>query len=230
MNDFALVTEGITDHAILKNVLRGFYKEQRTPEITQEWPDPQAAKHVGGWTLVLQYLREGRYRQAFQTNSYVVVQVDTDVAADKNFDVPKQNEHGPLSPEQMVAAVIERLKQEIDPVDLKFYGDRFIFAVGVEQLECWLLPLWFTDNRAEQIANCSKRMFECQPLYDELKKKKWDKLRVGGDHKSAPSYDLASREYRNKAALMEKGMRNPSLAVFLQDLVRRNINLPPLEE
>ena len=31
MDDFALVTEGPTDHAILKNILLGYFKNQREP-------------------------------------------------------------------------------------------------------------------------------------------------------------------------------------------------------
>jgi len=228
MGDFALVTEGVTDHAVLKNVLIGFYKEQREPELTFEHPDPQAAQKFGGWTLVMNYLREKKFRQAFQFNDFVIVQVDTDVAEDPGFDVPKQDANGPLTVAVLVEKVIERLKAEIGDADLATYGERFLFAVGVEQIECWVLPLWFHDAKGEQIANCIPRLGQCPNLRDELDKKKlpW----ISEQRKEPLSYDEASRDYRKRKSLLQQGPRNPSLGIFLADLMRRNIQLPPLDE
>lgn len=223
MGDFALVTEGVSDHAVLKNVLIGYYKEQREPVINFDHPNPQAATHTGGWTLVLQYLREKKFRQAFQANRYVVVQVDTDVAEDAGFDVPKQDDSGPLSVETFIAKVVARLKQEIGAEDFATYGDRFIFAIGVEQIECWVLPLWFHDAKGKQTANCTARLGGCPQLRNELNAKnfKW----ITPDRKEQRSYDLASREYRKRATLLAQGSKNPSLAVFLNALNTRAIVL-----
>lgn len=228
MHDFALVTEGPTDHVILKNILIGFFKDQREPDIHREHPDPQAEKQHGGWTLVLQYLREKKFQQAFQLNRYLIVQVDTDIAENIGFDVPKQNENGPLILEEFVRKVGERLKAEIGEPDSAFYGDRFIFAIGVEQLECWVLPLWFNnDARGEQTANCTDRLGGCNHLRDELGKKNYRWIRK--EEKNPLSYDLASREYRKRGTLLIQGPRSPSLAIFLAELNRRAIQLPGLE-
>jgi hypothetical protein len=197
------------------------------PVITFEFPDPQAKEPVGGWTLVLQYLRAKKFRQAFQLNQFVVVQVDTDVAEDAGFDVAKQNADGPLSLEAFVAAVIERLKQEIGAEDWVTYGERFIFAIGVEQIECWILPLWHADAKGEQTANCTDRLGKTPKLRDELTAKnlRW----FGAGNKDPRSYDFASRDYRKKKILMAEGPRNPSLALFIAELDRRAIVLPPEE-
>lgn len=225
--DFALVTEGVTDHAILKNILLGYFKEQRDPEVHREHPNPQAEKRHGGWTLVIQYLRAKKYRQAFQFNRFIIVQVDTDVAEDPGFDVPKQGPNGPLPPGEFITAVIERLKSEIDQDDLVSYGERFIFAIGVEQLECWVLPLWFGDAKGEQTANCTSRLGGCPNLRNELSAKnfRW----ITPSEKDYFSYDIASRGYRKGSALLTAGRRNPSLSVFLDELDRRTIVLPALD-
>jgi hypothetical protein len=227
MHDFALVTEGATDHAILKNILIGYFKEQREPDVHREHPDPRAEKQYGGWTLVLQYLKEKKYQQAFQLNQHLIVQVDTDVAEDAGFDVPRQNEHGKLPLAEFVQKVVERLRNEIGQQDMALYGDRFIFAIGVEQLECWVLPLWFNDAKGEQTANCTNRLGDCNQLRDELKKKNYRWIRK--EEKDPLSYDLASREYRKRGTLIVQGTRNPSLAIFLDELNRRNIQLPAVE-
>ncbi len=227
MNDFALVSEGPTDHAILKNILLGYFQQQREPGVYREHPDPQAEKQYGGWTLVLRYLREKKFRQAFQLNRYLIVQVDTDIAEDDGFNVARQNQNGQIPLMEFMRNVAVRLRVEIGEPDWAVYGDRFIFAIGVEQLECWLLPLWFADARAEQTVNCTGRLGECAQLRDALDRKNYQWIRR--DRKDFLSYHIASRDYRKFAVLHSRGFKNPSLAVFLDELDRKAIRLPELE-
>ena len=228
MNDFALVTEGVSDHAVLKNILIGFFGNQRRPDITFEWPNPVAVEKYGGWTLVLQYLRDKKYRETLQANRFVVVQIDTDVAEEPGFDVPKQGSNGTLSVEELVGNVVKRLQKEIGDEDWETYGESFIFAVGVEQTECWVLPLWFNDNRAEQTANCLDRLGKCPQLRDALDAKNlpW----ISAKRKEPLSYDLASRGLRKRDILLDRGASNPSLRIFLNELLARTIVLQPIEE
>jgi hypothetical protein len=189
--------------------------------------DSEAEKHYGGWTLVLQYLREKKFRQAFQLNRYLIVQVDTDVAEHAGFDVPRQNQNGAIPLGDFIRNVAERLRTEIGEPDWAAYGDRFIFAIGVEQLECWLLPLWFSDARGEQTVNCTNRLGGCAQLRDTLDRKNYQWIRR--ERKEPSSYHIASQGYRKRAVLDSQGLRNPSLAVFLEELNRRAIMLPQLE-
>jgi hypothetical protein len=203
------------------------FKAQRLPDVHREHPDPQSEKQYGGWTLVLHYLRARKYREAFQLNRFLIVQVDTDIAEDPGFDVPRRNSDGELSIPDFVAAVIARLKREIGDADLATYADRFIFAIGVEQLECWILPLWFSDSRCKQTVNCTDRLSSCNNLRNELSKKNYPWIRK--EEKNPSSYDISSRDYRKRQILLSKGPSSPSLAIFLNDLDERKIELPPSE-
>ncbi|HEY5345176.1 MAG TPA: hypothetical protein VIK62_02405, partial [Verrucomicrobiae bacterium] len=118
-------------------------------------------------------------------------------------------------------------KEEVGPEDVAFYGERFIFAIGVEQLECWVLPLWFDDAKGEQIVNCTTRLGGCNQLRHELTAKNYRWIR--NEEKSPLSYDFASREYRKQGTLVSQGPRSPSLAIFLNELNRRAIQLPAVE-
>src|SRR5437773_5622904 len=88
MGDFALVCEGVTDYAVLKNILIGCFQGQseQKPVINQVQPDVSLAaeewQQHGGWSQVLRYLENKLYRKAFQTNRYLLLQIDTDVAAE----------------------------------------------------------------------------------------------------------------------------------------------------
>ena len=227
MHDFALVTEGVTDHAVLKNILLGYFKNQREPAIHREQPDPQAELRSGGWTLVFQYLREKKFQQAFQFNRFLIIQVDTDVSEEVGFDVPRQDENGPLPTEVLVGRVIERLRKEIGEKDWATYSGRFIFAIGVHQMECWVLPLWFSDGKAQKTTGCIATLGGCQKLKEQLSQRGFRWIRA--EEKDWNSYDEASRGFRKPNILRTEGRKNPSLALFLDDLDHRALILPPEE-
>lgn len=225
MDDFALVGEGPTDFPVLENILIGYFKPQRAPVINWDHPNPQAEAAHGGWTLLLQYLRDKRFRDAFQLNRFLVVQVDTDITQEIGFDVPHHDENGPLPVGELVNRVIQRLREEIGKPDWEVFGERFIFAIAVDEIECWVLPLWFEDAHAEKVTGCIGTLGACQSLRKELTQQKLRWIRP--EEKVVRSYDLASRGYRKPKALHEKGRLNPSLAHFLEDLDRRKLVLPP---
>lgn len=227
MHDFALVTEGPTDHAILNNILLGYFKRQREPAVHREHPDPQSEASFGGWTLLFKYLRDKKFRQAFQLNRFLIIHVDTDVSEERGFDVPHQNENGSLSVAKLVENVIERLRKEIGEQDLATYAGRFIFAIAVHQTECWVLPLWFSDAHARKTTGCVETLGHCLNLRERLKQKSLPWIRA--EEKNARSYDEASRDFRKTDILHGPGRRNPSLALFLDDLDQRHLILPPEE-
>src|ERR1035438_10455590 len=152
-SDFALVCEGVTDHAVLKNILLGYLKGQpRAPRITQRQPDTDATgeaawQQFGNWENVFRYLREGLHRDALEFNEFLVVQVDTDDSEHVNYGVPQQEAGQPLSPEVMVQRVAAKLREVFGSEDSATYDGRLIFAICVRDIECWLLPLWETGNK-----------------------------------------------------------------------------------
>lgn len=225
--DFALVCEGVTDYAVLKNILIGFFREEpRAPRITQKQPDTDATGEAGwqtfgNWENVFRYLREGLYEEALEYNKYLVVQVDTDASEHANFGVPQQEGGTPLSPEAMVERVAEKLREIIGAESIEKYRGRMIFAICVRDVECWILPLWEVGAKAAKTTGC------LQTLNAVLAQKNEPTI---SENKKVPPYENASKGYRKRATLVADGPRNPSLAVFLRDLEGRNIKLTALEE
>jgi hypothetical protein len=221
--DFALVCEGVTDHAVLKNILLGYFKNQpRAPRITQKQPDSDATgeaawQQFGNWENVFRYIREGLHREALQFNEFLVVQVDSDDSEHVNFGVPQQHAGQPHPPEVMVRLVAARLGELFGDEDLVAYEGRLIFAICVRSIECWLLPLWETDNKAAKTAGC------LHTLNAALARK--NEPTINPNDKKVPPYDNASRGYRQRPVLLAEGAKNPSLAVFLAELNARAITL-----
>jgi hypothetical protein len=148
VGDFAVIAEGITDQVVIKNILLGIHANQdEEPFITFEQPrldeSARQAPHApGGWTLVVQYFKAGLYKQALQTNTYLVVHIDTDVSED--YGVAKGS-----SEEELIATVVEMFQRMVDDEVWQAHGHRFIFAIAVHEIECWLLPLLFDTQKSK---------------------------------------------------------------------------------
>jgi hypothetical protein len=155
MNEFAIVSEGITDYAVLKNILLGWFKGQDTePFLKPYQPDPTAEgesawQEFGNWENVLKYLEEKKHRDALEFADFLIVQIDTDQSEHVNFGVSQRENDQPLEPPALVAKVAEKLQEVIGPDDVTYYGERIIFAICVNAIECWLLPLWDTSKAAK---------------------------------------------------------------------------------
>lgn len=201
---FAIAAEGQTDQRVIDNILTGFFRDAPS-EISVQWDYPER-QEPGGWGRLFSYLREKRYAEALQFNDYLVVQIDSDCAHEKGFGIPRAID-GRKAPEAMVTAVRARLEEVIGVEDLQAYAGRLLFAVCVESIECWLLPLHAPGN-AGDVHGCLRR------LNHELKRKGAPGLKKD----DVPSYANASAEYRRRKVLLAKGPKQPSLAIFLQEL------------
>lgn len=219
MNEFAIASEGVTDYAVLKNILFGWFKEQGSePFLKPYQPDPTAEgesswQEFGNWENVLKYLREKKHRDALEFADFLVVQIDTDQSEHVNFGVSQRENDNQLEPVALVGKVAEKLKEIIGPDDLAFYGDRIIFAICVNAIECWLLPLWDKSKAAK-----------CEGCLDAVDRA-LIKKNEAPLNKDADRYRSASKGYAKRKILLSEGRKNPSLEIFLKELERRNIVL-----
>lgn len=211
MPSFALVTEGLTDQIVIENILIGFFND---PDISvnplqplRDETDRNRTISPGNWHQVLEYCASERFRGAFQFNDYVIVQIDTDVAAD--YGVSDRNEEGDeLSVEDMIGRVKAALIARIGQGFYEKYSRRILFAIAVQSIECWLLPLLFSDNKRGKTANC------LGALNQGLARSRNFTI----DAKRPDYYDTISSEYIKRKKLMAMYSFNPSLKIFVNDL------------
>jgi hypothetical protein len=216
MGDFAIVAEGITDQIILRNIILAYYHD-RTPEplIVFEQPPLDVTGRAGlphapgGWTLVVRYLRERKYRQALQLNQYVVIQLDSDIASDLGIMRPDG-----LADEHFVELIIRRLASLIPEEDLASVRDRLLFAIGLDEIECWLLPLVF--DRSEK-TSLNKATGCLEAINNKLRRSNDSPLSTRDGGKDPRRYARISSQYRRRKQL-EDAATNPGLARFLREL------------
>lgn len=222
MNEFAVVSEGVTDYAVLKNILLGWFKEQDAePFLKPYQPDPTADgesawQQYGNWENVLRYLREKKHRDALEFADFLIVQIDTDKSEHENFGVSQRGNNQPLEPPVLFGKVMEKLQEIIGAEDVAFYGDRIIFAICVREIECWLLPLWDSEKASK-----------CEGCLNALDRalSKADEPILDTNPKQSRRYENASKGYRKLQVLLAEGPKNPSLKLFLDQLGSRNIRL-----
>jgi hypothetical protein len=218
--DFAIVAEGVTDHHILTAVLEGFYeKYDRELELRYEQPPIDATAEgggyaPGGWTLVLDYFRQRKYLQALQFNRYLVVQIDTDVA--EEYGVSAQVGSERLSPEQLVQAVIAKLCELLPTEVYNEVRPRLLFAIGVDEIECWLLPLVFDKGEKKKRA----KMTGCLEAIDHKRRLQSETTldRGGGRGKNPDSYRTLAKALTKRKVLNEACRCNAGFQHFVEQL------------
>jgi hypothetical protein len=190
MTLFGLIAEGETDHAVLENILLGIAKADISDEITILQPDIDETtkgtlQEFGGWYNVFQYCLSEDFKDSFQRVQYVVIQIDTDVSEQTHYDIKQTDESGKkLVPEVLIEKIKGKFEQTIVNefgVDFfKNHQDRILFAISVDEIECWLLPLYYTNNTKSKTNNCDFKLHE----------------KAGNFEKKSNDYDKISRELK----------------------------------
>lgn len=156
--DFAIVAEGITDQVVLKNILLAWFADGEEPFVNFVQPQldetsRSTLKEPGGWTLVQRYFEERKFIGALQLNKYLVVHIDTDIAVDMGIALVVAGVQ--RTPEEIVEAFIGWFIERVGDDVWKSHGSRFLFAIAVDSIECWLLPLVFDRSQKAKIRKVS---------------------------------------------------------------------------
>ena len=216
---FGLVAEGKTDHPVLAQVLRGKFPGRLGPNairprqpLTDETSAHATGTGWGGWMQVFAYLKNRIFENDLATLDYLIVQIDADCCEDKGFDVPRRENGLELDVQALVRRIIRRLRREAGCDSLRLHGKRILFAVAVNEIECWLLPLWESQPAKQKATlNCTARLFEAQ-------KSRGEKRSIRKD--SPETFRLAAEQLAKPAALRDTATKQESLATFVKELDR----------
>jgi hypothetical protein len=209
---FAGIVEGVTDKRVITNILAGYFNN---PDIKVTWLQPRdtipnTKEPPAGWTRVLKYCKTKQFKDSFQENEYVIIHIDTDVSPKETFDIAHHDENGNLlTPEQLIAKVVNKFRLLIGEDFYDQYEDKIIFAIAVHSIECWLMPLCIPEKKSE-INDCMNVLKRDLPNFKPK------------DHKY---YQRISIEYANTNLLLKLYPENPSLQIFIEQLASRNIEI-----
>jgi len=214
---FGLSCEGKTDQAVIENILCGYFDKihDLDDDIIHLQPSldatDNAALGLGGWTRLLSYLSSSRFREDILNTRYLIIQIDTDIASQKNFDVSFYDlNNNELPIESLIDKVIKRLISEINKGDIDFYNQyhqKIIFCISVHSIECWLLAHYNNNPpKNPKTKNCDQKLDVC------LKKKNKSIT------KTYRSYETLSAPFLKKKNLIRLQKIESSFNVFLKKL------------
>jgi len=97
------------------------------------------------------------------------------------------------------------------------YYQQIIFAISVHEIECWLLPLYYNDNKKAKFKGCLSTLNQALS--------RTGNRRISTSNKNPDYYETISKQYLKHKVLMSKYEENPSFKVFIEEIEKRGITL-----
>lgn len=165
MTTFALIAEGLTDVAVIENIIYGLYKDNAQLNPLMPLRDAtdtsrDAAGRFSNWELVMQYLSSDQIEEALDNNDYLIVQIDTDAGDHKNFGLNLTISGVTKSIYDIVMECRQLLLSKFPTNILPSMQNRIIFAIPVLSTECWLIGLYDQQHLhvISKANNCFNRL------------------------------------------------------------------------
>jgi hypothetical protein len=211
--EIGLIGEGVTDQVTIEHILIGYF-EDKNLKVNPLQPLPG---EPGNWDKVFKYCQSDELKQALLFNDFIVIQVDTDFF--RRGEVPenlKLNIAG-LGVEEITILVKAKL---IEFIGIDFYEENrnaFVFAIAVDETECWFLPIYFHNQpvKAAKTTNCletlNQVLFEKEHFYINKKEPHY--------------YRTMGRHFHKKKDLFKFSSKNESLGIFVRELETKTNSL-----
>ena len=177
----------------------------------------------GGWSRVLECCGDNTLKEIFEYNEYAVIQIDTDCSQDQPFNVPHFGIDGqPKSNIVLYHNIVERLNSLIVHPEVQDYKHRIFFAICIHSIECWLLPLVYTDNKRENVANCLgtlnravQRKFKGLKMITKQNKNESTGIKV---------YNALISDWKRKVDITTSASYNAGFQKFIESLIELQEN------
>lgn len=210
MTSFALITEGITDQAILENLLDGLTDGKAITRALRPLRDETDLHRVAhdefsNWGLVLEFISSEDILDAIQTNDFIVIQIDTDVCEDPKIGIALHEGGNFKEISLLVQAYSEKLHTFLHKDFPPEEKNRILFAIPVLSSECWLISLNDPGH-----THCSKTVIDCEQRLNNLLKRKKITYR-----KEYEIYSKISKGFRKSKTLEAVANRVICLKIFL---------------
>jgi hypothetical protein len=198
----ALATEGKSEHWIIKHLVENYFKDieiffrQVQPQI---FDDTQES--IGGWLEVLKFCERTK-------------EIDTDESQNERFGVSHTKQGNVAkTQEELYYDLIEKIKELIKSEVFIQHSHKIIFAVCIHTIECWLLPIYFTNHHKSDIRNC------LTTLNTELRRRNLDTVAPKKQkEKRKIVYESILRNWKKKTDIAKSASHNFGFHKFVETL------------
>ncbi len=212
---FGLITEGISEHRIVKHIISKYFKGQEV-YINQIQPPISDGKQsiTGGWDKVLDYCQKDELKDILIENDFLIIQIDTDQSQNSPFNIPHLENGIARDPKILYADVLSKLCSLINNEVFIQYVDKIHFAICIHTIECWLLPIYYKDKRKTKIANCT------DTLNQILRKKNIKSINTDDKNSSTSNrtYDEILKNFKGKSDIILTSKHNIGFSFFTDSL------------
>jgi hypothetical protein len=228
----ALITEGVTDQIVLKPIVECIMEDDDISfNSLQPLVDEEAIQvGFGGWELVFKTIRALDIALLLEINDIVVVQIDSNMAYMKGFDVPHAVSDSKVDAADLCLRVIDRLKEILPQPASEEQLSKFVFAIGIHSIECWLIGLIDAAHGPKVIGNCLdgpnglNRALEkgkhCSKWFGAAAKGQPCKIieKTKNKGQSRKIYQELAKQFSKKKILAEQSKRNTGFESFVAQL------------
>jgi hypothetical protein len=224
MKTFGIIAEGPTDQIVIQNILVGFFDNvELTTNIKFLQPLRDATdtiKEQGGWFKVFEYCQSQYFLDAFEQNDFLIIQIDSDVCEHEHFNVSRRTEEGEKADDVLITDIINRFQN----LFIKTFGEdkydqfkgRLIYGICLEELECWLLPIYYTDKTRSATNNCIYK------LNKKINKELNIYIDPANKNNMTQQYWKISKPYMKQKTLISNAYHNISLGMFIDALKEKD--------
>lgn len=214
---FGIIGEGNTDQVVLDKVLQGYFSD---PSLETNWLQPLPGT-TGNWDFVCRYLASDKLEEAYNSVDFVIVQVDSDVFLKGDVKNKLAVDFNGLTSEETVNEIRKFLVSQIADETFQKLKDLIAFAVAVNCIECWLVPVYCADTHSIEFTTD-----DClATLRPYLMEKHGFALQKAS--KVRERYMEIGKAFLVKDDLLKYGIGNPSFSIFLSELESKTAGFEP---
>lgn len=157
-----LICEGITDHTVIKHVIGGYLNNDDISfSELQPAEDGDNIYSSGNWDQVLKYCKSSDFAEGLAANPSLhnVIHLDSDVfrtqqvSKEYRFEFNKQDGLS-LTTEEVFLSIKKVVIRAIGEEIYSKFSERILFAIAIDETECWFLPFYGDKKIRSKEVNC----------------------------------------------------------------------------
>ena len=205
--EFNIISEGLTDQIIIEAILQGHLK---SVDLILNPLQPKKDQ-PGGWHLVVDYCKSSDFKESLPySDGITIIHIDCDVLKGEAIPEDCYMSFNGLSTPEIFEMVKAKLIEFITPEVFTHCADRVVFAIAVDDIECWLLPIYFPNRKT----TCNK-ISGCIATLNPRLVAEHDFFI---DDKDPENYKIMAKALKKNKTVKHCYDRNESFALFIDSL------------
>ncbi|WP_294296484.1 hypothetical protein [uncultured Chryseobacterium sp.] len=203
-----IIAEGQSDQIAIEAIVQSYLNNK---DIILDPLQPKEGES-GGWPLVIKYCKSKDFKEALPYNEgLIIIHIDCDVLKGDGLPNDCVMQFNNLSNEETFEMVRQKFIEFITPEIFKTVEDKIVFAIAIDSIECWFLPIYYNQkSKQNKTTGC------LNTLNTELVKKEGFYI----DEKDEAKYRTISKHYFERKMIDRCYKTNESFKLFIDDFKR----------